>query len=121
MQLPLPKNGAASVSMIPPVDVADLRAAFVANPNDLGIGLYNPATGEIRLGNFDLVTRGYGHQGLADALGITNNGEWRGFIVTADGRFAPTSHFNLIDGALVMSTSQQASVRQELEQVGLLW
>jgi hypothetical protein len=75
--------------MIPAGDVADLRAAFRANPQDLGVGLYNPATGEIQLGSFDLVTQGQGHQGLADALGIKDNGNWRGFLVTADRRFEP--------------------------------
>jgi len=67
--------------MIPPADVADLQAAFQANPNDLGTGLYNPSTGEIRLGSFDTVTQGQGHQGLANAVGIANNGDWRGFLV----------------------------------------
>jgi hypothetical protein len=62
--------------MIPPGDVADLRAAFRANPSDLDVGLYNPATGDIRLGSFDLVAQGQGHQGLADAFGIKDNGDW---------------------------------------------
>src|SRR4051812_33698487 len=84
-------------SMIPAGDIADLQTTFQANPKDLGIGLYNPATGEIRLGSFDIVTQGQGHQGLADALGITNNLQWRGFIVSSDGKFIPTSHFNLVD------------------------
>ncbi len=106
--------------MIPPADVADLQAAFQANPADLGVGLYNPSTGEIRLGSFDLVTQGQGHQGLADALGITNNPDWRGFIVTSIGQFLPTSHFNLIDGAMTMNPVHEGHVRQELLQAGLL-
>ncbi len=107
--------------MIPPSDVAALQSAFQANPRDVGVGLYNPSTGVIRLGSFDLVTGGQGHQGLADALGITDNGPWRGFIVTSDGKFAPTSHFNLVDGGLVMRADYQAAVRQELQQVGILF
>jgi hypothetical protein len=106
--------------MIPPGDVADLRAAFQANPKDLGIGLYNPSTGAIRLGSFDLVTQGQGHQGLADALGIKDNGDWRGFLVSADGKLLPTSHFNLVDGALTMDARHEAAVRRELQQAGLL-
>jgi hypothetical protein len=106
--------------MVPAGDIADLQAAWQANPQDLGVGLYNPSTGEIRLGNFDIVTRRQGHQGLADALGIVNNGEWRGFLVTSDGKFAPTSHFNLVDGTLAMKPDQESAVRQELQQAGLL-
>src|SRR5262245_30773480 len=79
--------------MIPAGDIANLRAALRANSQDLGVGLYNPSTGEIRLGSFDTVAQRQGHQGLADALGIVNNGEWRGFLVTSDGRFVATSHF----------------------------
>ena len=107
--------------MIPPGDVADLQAAFRLNPKDLGVGLYNSSTGEIRLGSFDLVTQGQGHQGLADALGIRDNEDWRGFVVSADGKFLPTSHFNLVDGALTMNPVHAAAVRQELQQAGLLF
>jgi len=106
--------------VIPPHDVADLQAAFQANPNDLGVGLYNPSTGEIRLGSFDKVTRRQGHQGLANALGITNNEDWRGFVVTADGQLLPVSHFNLADGKLTLKPCHEAVVRQELQQAGLL-
>ena len=107
--------------MIPAGDVANLQAAFRLNPRDLGVGLYNPSTGEIRLGSFDLVTQGQGHQGLADALAIRDNGDWRGFVVSADGKFLPTSHFNLLDGTLTMNPVHAAVVRQELQQAGLLF
>jgi|ERR1700722_13909123 len=106
--------------MIPGSDIADLQAALLANPKDLGVGLYNPSTGEIRLGSFDIITQGQGHQGLADFLGITNNGEWRGFIVSSGGTFAPTSHFNLIDGSLAMKPDYEVAVRRELKQAGLI-
>jgi hypothetical protein len=106
--------------MIPAADVAALRAAFQANLLDLGVGLFNRSTGEIRLESFDTVTQGRGHQGLADVLGITDNLDWRGFLVTPDGQFVPTSHFNLIDGALTMKPSDEASVRRELRQEGLI-
>jgi hypothetical protein len=106
--------------MIPAGDIADLQAAFLANPRDLGVGLYCPSTGEIRLGSFDVVTQGQGHQGLANALGIANNALWRGFVVSSDGKFAPTSHFNLVDGGLPMRLDYQVFVRQELQQAGLI-
>jgi hypothetical protein len=106
--------------MIPPGDIADLQAAFRANPADLGVGLYNPTTGEARLGSFDLVTQGQGHQGLADALGIVNNSEWRGFLVRSDGQFLPRSHFNAVDGSMAMLPVHEAAVRQLLRQAGLI-
>ena len=101
-------------------DEAGLRRAFQANPNDLGVGLFNPNTGEIRLGSFDLVTQGQGHQGLADAFGILNNSEWRGFIVTSDGKFVPTSHFNLVDGSTTMQPTIANGVEAALRQAGLV-
>jgi hypothetical protein len=106
--------------MIPAGDIADLQAAFQANPADLGVGLYNPFTGEIRLGSFDMVTQRQGHQGLADALHITNNEDWRGFLVSSGGKLLPVSHFNLVDGALTMKPDHEALVRQKLRQAGLL-
>ena len=106
--------------MIPPRDVADLKADFRTNPQDVGVGLYNPSTGEIRLGSFDRVTQQQGHQGLADALGITKNSDWRGFLVSTDGKFHPMSHFNLLDGSLMLKPSHEIDVRKELQQAGLL-
>ena len=45
-----------------------------------------PFSGEIRLASFDKVTKGQGHHGLAIAIGIANNSEWRGFLI---GRMEP--------------------------------
>jgi hypothetical protein len=115
--------GTANTNPIPVVDrndVAALTAAFQTNPNDLGVGLYNPQTGEVRLGSFDLVTIGQGHQGLADAVGIKDNSEWRGFIVSPDGRFNPGSHFNIVDGDVMMKPDLAAAVEQALKGVGLV-
>ena len=106
--------------MTPASDIADLQAAFLANSMDLGVGLYNPSTGEIRLGSFDLVTQGQGHQGLADALGISNGAQWRGFVISSDGRFAPTSHFNIVDGGLALRSDYEDHVRAELLHAGLI-
>jgi hypothetical protein len=106
--------------MIPAGDIAELRAAFQANPRDIGVGLYNPSTGETRLGSFDVIAQGQGHQGLADALGIVNNGEWRGFVVSSDGKFAPVSHFNLVDGSLALKPDYEVAIHQEMLQAGLL-
>jgi hypothetical protein len=106
--------------MIPPGDVRELRTAFASNPGDLGVGLYNPGTGEIRLGSFDRMTLGQGHQGLANAVGVANDDEWRGFLVRADGSLLPVSHFNLIDGSLALKPDHEARVRQALQQAGLV-
>jgi hypothetical protein len=94
--------------VIPQADVDALLVAFQANTNGLGVGLYHFATG------------GIGHQGLADALGITNNNDWRGFIITSDGRFAPTSHFNLPDGSVMLRDDLAAQVQQALRRAGLI-
>jgi hypothetical protein len=51
-----PRQSDGILRMIPPGDVANLQAAFAANPRDVGVGLYHPGTGEIRLGSFDRVT-----------------------------------------------------------------
>src|SRR4029453_3710425 len=56
-------------------EVDALRAAWARNPRDLGLGLYNPGTGEIHIGSFDETGR-TGHDGLANLLGITNEAEW---------------------------------------------
>lgn len=101
-------------------EVARLQAAFRAKPQDVGVGLYNVSTGEIRLGSYDTVTQGQGHQGLADALGITDMGDWRGFIITPTGQYAATSHFNLVDGHLRMKQADDAAVQQALRQAGLI-
>jgi hypothetical protein len=106
--------------VIDQTDISALQAAFKANPKDVGVGLYNPGTGEIRLGSFDLVTQRQGHQGLADALGIADNSQWRGFLVSSDGKFCPTSHFNLSDGGLQLMTNHASRVQQELKQAGLI-
>ena len=106
--------------MIPPDDIARLQAAFAANPQDLGVGLYNPSTGDIRVGSFDRVTQGQGHQGLAIVVGIANNSDWRGFLVRANGILLPVSHFNLVDGSLSLLPGHEAQVRQVLKLVGLL-
>ena len=108
-------------SMIAGTEVIDLQQAFRANPLDLGVGLYNPSTGEMHVGSYDTIGDGQGHQGLADALGITNNGEWRGFMIFSRGQFLPTSHFNVVDGSSRMKQADEEVVRREFERTGLLF
>lgn len=96
--------------MIPPGDVDRLRADFANNPNELGVGLYNPTTGVIRLGGFDSVTFKCGHYGLAAACGIVDDAEWRGFTVNANGRFAGTSSYNRIDGSVKLLPAYERAI-----------
>ena len=106
--------------MIPPDDIVALQAAFAVNPRDLGVGLVHLHDGIIRLGSFDLVTLGQGHRGLADAIGVTRNHRWRGFVVTATGQFVTTRHFLIIHGGLLLRPETAAVVEAELRQAGLL-
>jgi hypothetical protein len=45
-------------------EVDALRRAWVQNSNDIGLGLYNPSTGEIHVGTFDTTGQRIGHDGL---------------------------------------------------------
>lgn len=102
-------------------EVINLQQAFRANPLDLGVGLYNPSTGEMHVGSYDTICDRRGHQGLADALDITNNREWRGFMISSGGQFLPQSHFNVVDGVSRLKQADEDIVRLELERAGLLY
>jgi hypothetical protein len=105
--------GAGSIS----AQEADaLRLAFARNGNDLGVGLYNPQTGEIHVASFDLQAPG-GHADLAAQLGLQLS-EWRGFVVDALGRFSPVSHLN--GPGLRMPADMADVVEAELRQAGLV-
>lgn len=101
-------------------ELTALKTEFRKNPKDIGVGLYNPMTGEIHLGSFDIVTKRRGHQGLATVHGITNNSEWRGFMVTSAGQLIPNSHFNLPDGSAGMNPMLVAQLEIELRQAGVI-
>jgi hypothetical protein len=108
---------------INPTQSANLKRAFQANPNDLGVGLYNPSAGEIQLGSFDQLNQagfGQGHQALADSLGITDTSQWQGFVIDSNGNLVPTCHFNLPFGGRLMPAAEAARVEQALRQVGLV-
>lgn len=103
--------------MIPQQEVADLRAAFAANPADLGVGLYNPGTGEIHVASFDRMAPG-GHADLATQLRLTPLSDWRGFVVSSDGQFLPASHLN--KPAMWMAPADAAAVEAILRKAGLV-
>lgn len=85
---------------IPAAEVAAVQAAWVVDRTDLGLGLYNPATGEMHVGTFDTTGQRIGHDGLQMTLGIpdVDRPHCRGFVFTAGGQAINQSGFNLPDG-----------------------
>jgi len=61
-----------------------------------------------------------GHAGLARSLGIANDQDWRGFSFDSAGQLVAASHYNLIDGGLVMLPAYAAAVQQAMRQAGLV-
>ncbi len=55
---------------IPPTEVDAVWRAWAQNSKDLGLGLYNPFTGEIHVGTFDTTGQSMGHDGLQMTLGF---------------------------------------------------
>ncbi len=104
---------------ISPDEVDELRKAWAKNSLDLGLGLYKPSTGEIHIGSYD-DTGQIGHDGLAGRLGITDESEWRGFVVFPDGSWIPVSRFNQSDGGSRMAADSAAEVEQALRKAGLI-
>jgi hypothetical protein len=102
--------------MIAAQEVDALRQAFALNANDLGVGLYNPTTGEIHVASFDQVAPG-GHADLAQKLNL-QTADWRGFVVDSAGRFAPFSHLN--GPRMQMPPDMAAVVEAELRHAGLV-
>jgi hypothetical protein len=66
---------------VPQAEIAALRMAWAKDPQDLGLGMYRPSTGEIHIASYDETGR-TGHDGLQHFLGIPDaeRPEWRGFI-----------------------------------------
>jgi hypothetical protein len=87
---------------IPPAEVDVVRRAWAQNSNDVGVGLYNPFTGEIHVGTFDTTAQSMGHDGLQMTLGFPDSDrpQWRGFIFSSAGQAINNSGFNAPDGAL---------------------
>jgi hypothetical protein len=98
-----------------------LQRAWARNPNDLGLGLYNPSTGEIHVGSYD-TTESIGHDGLQNALGIpdADRPKWRGFIVSSGGQVVNNSAFNNPDGGVRMLPDYFAQVEDALRRAGLI-
>jgi hypothetical protein len=98
-----------------------LRLAWGKDPTDIGLGLYNPSTGEIHVSSYDASGQ-MGHDGLQQMLGIPDAARpnWRGFLLTSGGQAVNTSSFNNPDGGLQMRQDFFAEVLDALRRAGLI-
>ena len=85
---------------IPQTEVDAVRAAWLNNDKDIGVGLYNPSTGEMHVGTFNTAGQRMGHDGLQLTLAIddADRPQWRGFIFLSSGQAMNLSGFNILDG-----------------------
>jgi hypothetical protein len=87
-------------------------------PGDIGLGVYNPSTGEIHVGSFDAYG---GHDLFLQNLGITDAAPWRGFVVGSNGQASNNSGLNVGLGyGQGMSPTDYQHVVDELRQGGLI-
>jgi len=108
---------------IPLAEVAAVRAAWAQNGTDLGLGLYNPFTGEIHVGTFDTTGQSIGHDGLQISLRIpdADRPQWRGFVFSSDGQTFNQSGLNIPDGSAPrMRADFFAQVENALRRAGLI-
>lgn len=104
-------------------EVDAVRRAWAQNSSDIGLGLYNPFTGEIHVGTFDTTGRRIGHDGLQMTLGIPDSDQpqWRGFIFSSGGQAINNSGFNVPDGTPPrMRVDCFAEVEAALRRAGLI-
>lgn len=104
-------------------EVDSVRRAFARNRNDLGLGIYNPYTGEIRIGTFDTTGLRIGHDGLQMTVGFPDSErpQWRGFVFSSGGQVINQSGFNIPDGTPPrMRAVYFAEVQTALKQEGLI-
>jgi hypothetical protein len=115
---PAPKPGT-----IPQDEVDAVQRAWAHNRSDIGLGLYNPSTGEIHVGTFDTTGQRMGHDGLQRTLGVptADRPDWRGFLFTSNGQCVNSSGFNLPDGTPPrMQGDSFAQVQDSLRRAGLI-
>jgi hypothetical protein len=101
MSHPNPGPANPTPGSISQAEVNVVRAAWARNRNDIGLGLYNPSTGEIHVGTFDTTGHSIGHDGLQSTLQISDaeRPRWRGFVFSSGGQAINQSGFNTPDGA----------------------
>jgi hypothetical protein len=49
-----------------------------------------------------------------------NDQDWRGFSFDSAGQFVPASHYNLVDGGLLMLPADALAVERTMRQAGLV-
>jgi hypothetical protein len=106
-----------------PAEVDSVRRAWARNRNDLGLGIYNPYTGEIRIGTFDTTGQRIGHDGLQMTLEFPDRDrpQWRGFVFSSGGQVINQSGFNIPDGTPPrMRADYFAEVQDALKREGLI-
>jgi hypothetical protein len=116
-------NPAPAPATIPQAEVDAVRRAWAQNGNDIGLGLYNPSTGEIHVGTFDTTGQRMGHDGLQQSLGIPDSDRprWRGFVFSSGGQVINNSGFNVPDGTPPrMRADAFAEVQAALRRAGLI-
>jgi hypothetical protein len=114
---------APAPAAIPQAEVDVVRRAWAQNSHDIGLGLYNPGTGEIHVGTFDTSGLRIGHDGLQLTLGFPDSDrpQWRGFIFNSTGQAINSSGFNEPDGAPPrMRPDSFAEVEAALRCAGLI-
>ena len=122
MSQPNPSSTTPAPGTIPQAEVVAVRAAWSQNSSDIGLGLYNPCTGEIHVGTFDTTGQRLGHDGLQMTLGIpdADRPQWRGFVFTSAGQAINMSGFNAPDGTPPrMRADYYAQVEDALRRAGL--
>jgi hypothetical protein len=123
MSPPNPSFATPAPGTIPQTEVFAVRASWLHNSSsDIGLGLYNPCTGEIHVGTFDTTGQRLGHDGLQMTLGIpdADRPQWRGFVFTSAGQAINMSGFNAPDGTPPrMRADYYAQVEDALRRAGL--
>ncbi len=123
MSQPNPGPTTPTPGTIPQAEVNAVRARWGIKASDIGLGLYNPGTGEIRVSTFDTGGQGIGHEGLQMTLGIpdADRPQWRGFVFNSAGQAMNLSGFNIPDGTPPrMRADHYAQVGDALRRAGLI-
>jgi hypothetical protein len=123
MSQPRPGPATPTPGVIPQAEVAAVQARWAINGQDIGLGLYNPFTGEIHISTFDTGGQQIGHDGLQATLGISDADppRWRGFVFISTGQAQNASGFDIPDGTSPrMRADYYTQVENALRQAGLL-
>ncbi len=120
-----PKNGDNAAQgqhglpVVPPDEASAVQVALQQNPQNMGLVVYNPTTGEIHVGPFD---RFGGHDALLDSIGqLDNSSQWLGAVVQSDGEVLNISALNAGSGGqgMGMPDAVLQTVTSALKAAGL--